>query len=137
MIGIIAQRLVRKICPNCRTPADASPELLTALGLSASHLDFSPVYGKGCEHCNQTGYSGRIGIFEVLAVDDHLKELIHRDSSEIEMQRAARLSGMRTLFEDAMVKARSGLTTLEEVLRVVGAKTDLTDSCPLIPGSAC
>ncbi len=130
LIGVIAQRLVRRICPHCRTAAEASGELLQALGLSRDHLDFSPFCGKGCDQCNQTGYSGRIGIFEVLPVDGYLKELIHRDASEMELQRAAQLSGMRTLFEDAMVKVRSGMTTLEEVVRVLGVKTSPGHSCP-------
>ncbi|MFH2067426.1 MAG: ATPase, T2SS/T4P/T4SS family [Pseudomonadota bacterium] len=130
LIGVIAQRLIRRICPHCQTETDAPEELLHALGLSADRLDFTPFYGRGCDRCNQTGYSGRIGIFEVLSVDGHLKELIHRDASEMELQRAARLSGMHTLFEDAMTKVRSGMTTLEEVVRVLGAKSGLDNSCP-------
>lgn len=130
LIGIVAQRLVRRICPHCQTTTDASEEQLHALGFSAEHLDFTPFHGKGCDRCNQTGYSGRIGIFEVLPVDGNLKELIHRDASEMELQRAARLSGMRTLFEDAMTKVSSGLTTLDEVIRVLGVKTGLENSCP-------
>lgn len=116
--GVLAQRLVRKICPECRTEADISPatrERLEALsGRAAAAVYY---HGKGCEACRGTGYRGRIGIFELLAITTELRELILHKSSNAELKGIAQRS-MTTMHQDALNKAAAGITSLEEILRV-------------------
>jgi type IV pilus assembly protein PilB len=114
---IIAQRLARRICMNCRVPDTPSVDTLRKLHLETDGHVFAR--GKGCERCRQTGYSGRVGIFEILALTRELKELVSRRASESEMRDAASRAGTRFLLDDAVQKAREGLTTLEEILRVI------------------
>lgn len=130
LIGIIAQRLVRKICTHCVKEGETTEDTLRALGLDPKMSDFKAFKGTGCEHCYQTGYSGRIGIFEVFRIDGEIKRLIHNNAGESELLRAARLSGMTTLLEDGIEKIRSGKTTCEEVLRVLGPQNTLAIVCP-------
>jgi len=128
LVGIIAQRLVRRICPHCKTDDNPAMDKLCSLRLKAP-LDFSPKKGAGCARCNSSGYKGRIGLFEVFEIDDELKGLIYSGASEKELLKAARWGGMKTLFEDAMDKVRSGITTLDEVLRVLGPQNRLEIEC--------
>ncbi|RLB82310.1 MAG: secretion system protein E [Deltaproteobacteria bacterium] len=131
LTGIIAQRLVRRICPHCnKVDEDPTEEQLRALKLHKKSLDFTPQKGAGCQHCNQTGYAERIGIFEVFQIDEELRKMIHRDANETELLRAARWSGMTTLLEDAINKVKAGITTCEEVLRVLGPQNTLEIPCP-------
>ncbi|MBW1793505.1 MAG: Flp pilus assembly complex ATPase component TadA [Deltaproteobacteria bacterium] len=130
LTGIIAQRLVRRICPHCKVDDDPPQEVLHALRLDKKTLDITPQKGAGCQHCNQTGYTGRIGIFEVFQVDEGLKKMIYRDAGQIELLRAAQWSGMSTLLEDAIDKVRKGITTCEEVLRILGPQNTLEIACP-------
>jgi general secretion pathway protein E len=115
--GILAQRLVRVICPNCREPAPAgfTPEELEMLGSKAEVI---PVHGRGCETCAYTGYFGRLGLFELLGVDDEIRRLVLKEADASELRELARKKGMRTLLEDGIDKVRAGVTTLSEVLRV-------------------
>jgi type IV pilus assembly protein PilB len=117
--GILAQRLVRKLC-SCHSFQPATSEFkarLEKLGMSTSPKKM-PV-SNGCDKCSQTGYAGRIGIYELLRVDDSIRSIV-RDNGSIEQIRgAARTNGMRLMQVDAMDKIRSGITTLEEILRVV------------------
>ena len=129
LIGVLAQRLVRRICPQCKEDDDPSEEALRGLKLDRKSLDFQPKKGAGCEQCNQSGYSGRIGIFEVFQVDGELKRMIHRDATETELLKAARWGGMRTLLEDATDKVKAGITTCDEVLRVLGPQNTLEIPC--------
>jgi type IV pilus assembly protein PilB len=113
----IAQRLVRTICSRCVVPYAPSKELLEKVGLSPSkeHKFFQ---GKGCKSCRGTGYSGRAGIFEILMVDDPVRELILRKASAAEIRDVAIKNGMKTMREDGMRKVLEGKTTIEEVMRV-------------------
>jgi len=122
VIGILAQRLVRKPCPRCSEPREPSADAIEKAG-GASRLpaDAKWVAGRGCEECNHSGAKGRMAIHELLVVNEDVRELITRRASEHAIRKAARDGGMRTLLEDGIVKAAAGLTTLEEVVRVVAA----------------
>ncbi len=129
LIGIIAQRLVRKTCPHCVKEDDAPQAVLSSLGIDPKLQGFTTFKGTGCERCYHTGYSGRIGLFEVFRIDNEIKQLIHKEAGEPELLRAARMSGMTTLLEDGIVKIRSGRTTCEEVLRVLGPQNTSAMEC--------
>ena len=120
LLGIVAQRLVRRPCPACVVRQEPSAETIEKAG-GASRLpaDGQWVAGRGCEQCGQTGLKGRIAIHEVLAVTDEVRDLISSRAAEHVIKRAAKRAGMRTLLEDGVDKAARGLTTLDEVLRVV------------------
>ncbi len=115
--GILAQRLIRIICPSCKEidTSSADKEELSKLGFGTD----VPLYkGRGCEMCAQTGYYGRAGIFELLTVDEDIRKLILKDSDSNQIRNAARQNGMKTLLEDGAEKIKAGMTTLSEVLRV-------------------
>jgi type IV pilus assembly protein PilB len=114
---IVAQRLARRICMNCREPYVPSALALRKLHTKAGAHEFH--HGRGCAACAQTGYSGRVGIFEILRLTPRLKELVNRRATESEMTEAALEGGTRLLLEDALYKVRQGLTTVEEILRVI------------------
>jgi type IV pilus assembly protein PilB len=114
---IVAQRLARRICMSCRGPYVPSAHTLRKLHIQAGGHEF--LHGSGCAACAHTGYSGRVGIFEILRLTPRLKELVNHRATESEMTEAAIESGTRFLLEDALLKVRQGLTTVEEVLRVI------------------
>ena len=117
--GVMAQRLVRVICSDCKEPYQPRADELMELGLSpddASGLEF--YQGKGCQECGQTGYRGRIAIFEVLVVSDPIRDMVLKGSSSTEIKEKARQLGMRTLREDGWQKVLKGITTISEVIRV-------------------
>ncbi len=116
LVGVLAQRLVRKICPQCSQPRTNAGHTLQRLGISDSHDSLRE--GKGCPACRQTGYSGRIGLFELLTVNDAVRQRIQTQSTAMEIKTAAATRGMRTLRDDGIAKSRAGRTTVEEVLRV-------------------
>ncbi|MBS4099514.1 MAG: Flp pilus assembly complex ATPase component TadA [Sulfuricella sp.] len=118
--GIIAQRLVRKICEACRTEDSPSAELQARFGDLFGGQTGGFWRGAGCPHCHGSGYRGRLGVYEVLAFDENLRHLIAAGASILELSNLARQQGMTSLFEDARDKVWQGLTTLEEVLRVLG-----------------
>ena len=123
LIVITAQRLMRKICPNCRESYELSKEVLSRLSADQDWVKKAVAYrGAGCNLCKNTGYHGRLAAMEVLLIDQDLQQLIvdNRPTSEIEA--LARKKGMRSLFEEALVAFRSGQTTLEEVLRVTSSE---------------
>jgi type IV pilus assembly protein PilB len=122
VIGILAQRLVRRPCPSCRVSQPPSADAIEKAG-GASRLPANAnwIAGRGCEECRQSGSKGRIAIHELLVVNDEVRELISRRASEHAIRKAARNNGMRTLIEDGILKAAQGLTTLEDVVRVVAA----------------
>jgi len=130
---IVAQRLARRICRNCRQPYVPSPKALRRLGIEPSCQEFH--HGKGCEQCGNTGYAGRVGIFEILRMTPALKQCINRHAPETKVRRAALAAGTRLLLADAVHKVRDGLTTVEDVLRVI--RIDQTEETgPHQPGSA-
>jgi len=113
---VVAQRLARLVCPHCRVRYQPSPAAVEKLGLDP-HGEFTR--GGGCPSCSHTGYRGRVGIFELLRLTTRLKELIRGGAGEAELRAAATADGMQWLSDDAASKIRQGLTTVEEVLRVV------------------
>jgi len=120
LTGIAAQRLVRSLCPACRVAEPALAELVEQLGLhryaaGSEILVYRPV---GCDECGGTGYFGRMGLVETLVVNDEIRRLILRQAESKELQRAAIEAGMVSMYDDGMHKALSGVTTVEEVLRV-------------------
>jgi type IV pilus assembly protein PilB len=125
---LIAQRLARRVCLRCKEQYTPSSGLLERLRLEEPDLVF--YRGRGCSTCGQTGFAGRVGIYEVLRVTPTLKELINRKASEVELRKTAGLAGTRFLLEDAMEKVRQGITTLEEVLRVIQLQEEEIARCP-------
>jgi type IV pilus assembly protein PilB len=116
--GVLAQRLVRRICPNCRVESPVTPAIRDQVeGLGHVKLAGAFYRGAGCEECRGVGYRGRVGIFELLSVTGELRELILQKRSNAELKSAAQKS-MLTMHQDALLKASTGLTTLEEILRV-------------------
>jgi type IV pilus assembly protein PilB len=118
--GVLAQRLVRKICENCKhlQPVSAEMQDFVAMhGITATEL---PV-GKGCPKCRETGYSGRLGLYELLVLDDFLRDAVARKPNVTEFRRTCSERGMVTLREDGFKKVKAGLTTVEEILRVTEA----------------
>jgi len=114
---VIAQRLARRICMNCRAPYVPSPEVLQRLRLDARSWQFQR--GMGCDACGQTGYSGRVGLYEIQRLSPKLKDLVTRHATERALRRAASSAGARFLLDDGLAKVRQGLTTVEELLRVI------------------
>ena len=116
--GVLGQRLIRKICTNCRTPYEPSESLLAQLGLSPHDIgDKNFYYGRGCEECNQTGYKGRKGIYELLHISDPIRELINQRAPSVVLRQKAIELGMITLREDGLRCIYDGETTIEEVLK--------------------
>ena len=117
IIAVMAQRLVRRICPKCKEPYTPTPADIKASGLTAEQIGNGKfVRGKGCSNCNKTGYRGRQGIYEMLRLDGKLREMAFKGSSAQEMRRHAKAKGMRNLLDDGMLKVCKGMTTFEEVL---------------------
>lgn len=116
--GILAQRLVRKICTECRSEFDPSDELLMELQLPIKQArQYSFYYGKGCQRCNNSGYKGRTGIYELMNIDDDIRDLISTNASVDEMRNMARSQGMTTLRESGLKMIFDGVTTIDEVVR--------------------
>lgn len=116
--GVVAQRLVRKICPRCKTPYTPSEEQLMELNLTPDDVKGKQFfYGKGCEYCHNTGYRGRTGIFEIMVLDDELREMINRRVSTQVLREEARKRGMKTLREAGLKAIYDGITTIEEVVK--------------------
>ncbi len=120
LIAVMAQRLLRKICPECKVSCQTEYDLYNIV---KPHLDLSPVnpkfyIGGGCEHCNSTGYVGRAAISELLIIDEAVKELITKNTPAHEIKNLARKNGMLTLRDDGLRQALCGITTVEEILRV-------------------
>ncbi len=118
--GIIAQRLVRMICPECKESHPASLLLLPRLGEAVRGKEIAAFKGRGCHHCGNSGYRGRLGIYEVLGPDEEMRHLIASGASILELAKVAKRIGTNTLVEDAIMKVNQGLTTIEEVIRVLG-----------------
>ncbi|MFO0956951.1 MAG: ATPase, T2SS/T4P/T4SS family [Isosphaeraceae bacterium] len=116
--AVLAQRLVRRLCTNCRTEFAPSEEILLSLGLTPAQAQGQKFfYGRGCERCNNTGYKGRMGIYELIILTNDLREMIVNETSLDEFREACRKSGMRTLREAGLLAIHNGQTSIEEVVR--------------------
>ena len=116
--AILAQRLVRRICANCREEVIPGSDVLADLELTSAEIADKKFYrGKGCERCNRTGYKGRLGLYEFLIMTDELRDMVMRNASTEDLREAARRSGMVTLRDSGMESIYSGSTTAEEVIR--------------------
>ncbi|MEK9185817.1 MAG: ATPase, T2SS/T4P/T4SS family, partial [Patescibacteria group bacterium] len=120
---VIGQRLVRKICSHCKVKHTATPgeeKALMETGAGQAFLGKKDLWrGAGCDKCNRSGYRGRIGIYEVMPIDESIREAMLKRCSASQIRRAAISQGMSTMVEDGFRKAAEGITTLEEVLRVI------------------
>jgi len=117
VILITAQRLGRKLCPQCKKPEDIPPEALLRAGFREEDLDgswqaFGPV---GCDHCKGTGYKGRVGVYEVMTISDDMRQLIMREGNALDIAAQAKKEGIRNLRESGLLKVKSGVTSLEEI----------------------
>ena len=124
--GIVAQRLVRTICPRCKEELKPTEEMLMEVGLDAHVLKERTFYhGTGCDYCRSTGYSGRLAIFEIMLLDDDIRSLIMKRTSTGVLREAARKHGMRTLRESGLLAVYDGSTTIEEVVsQTIAEETD-------------
>jgi type IV pilus assembly protein PilB len=129
VIGIMAQRLARVICTHCKEEAEATESERVILDPSR-HGDMTFYRGRGCKKCNETGYSGRTPIAEVLVMDSRIKEEVLSGGNERAIQHAAKRAGMHTMREDGMDKVREGITTLEEVMRLTFSAEEAAAKCP-------
>jgi type IV pilus assembly protein PilB len=131
LIGVVAQRLVRRLCMNCRRQYTPEADVLRSLNMTESDASSLPFYkAVGCEQCNHTGYRGRVGLYEVMRVTDKLRRLIASRASEEALRDAALAGGMVSLGEDGLAKVKNGLTTAEELLRVVTEVREMRTLCP-------
>ena len=116
--AILAQRLVRRVCSNCREECEVTDPMLAEVGWKREEMDGKQFYrGAGCERCNNTGYKGRVGLFELMIINDSLREMISQNCSDDELRNGAREYGMVTLRDAGITFALEGTTTLEEVIR--------------------
>jgi type IV-A pilus assembly ATPase PilB len=117
--AILAQRLVRKICANCKQPYEMNEGELEMLGVDFTQLSEANVSkGAGCDTCKHLGYKGRAGLFEIFLIDDEVRHMVNNKANTVELRKRAREMGMRTLREDGIRKVLSGMTTAEEVISV-------------------
>jgi type IV pilus assembly protein PilB len=117
LVGVLAQRLVRKICESCKIQVEADPNVLRRLGLSKDEVRGRALYkGTGCDKCNGSGYRGRAAIHELMVLDDEIRRAVVEGQSATQIKEISRQAGMKTLREDGIQKAFQGLTTLEEVM---------------------
>jgi general secretion pathway protein E len=125
LLGAMAQRLVRKICPHCTEKFTITGQELRGFGFPANEDEYSLQRGKGCKECRGTGYLGRCGIFEIFPMSDRLKKMVVANESSAELVKVAKQEGMRTLREDAWDKVQQGVTTYQEVVRVTGEESSV------------
>jgi type IV pilus assembly protein PilB len=115
---IAAQRLVRRICANCKESVDMTPQAVANLGYKKDEVGTFTIYkGRGCEKCNNTGYKGRVGLIEVMQIDDDIRDLILAGGTAIDIKKRAIENGMITLRRSGLIKIKDGMTTVEEVVR--------------------
>jgi type IV pilus assembly protein PilB len=123
--SVLAQRLVRRICPNCTQPYEPKEFELTAVGLTPDDIeDAELMKGTGCSICNGTGYKGRVGIYELMIMNEEIQDMIYKKVSVSDIRRTARQHGMKTLREDGLLKVMNGRTTFDEVLRITAQDAD-------------
>jgi len=115
---IAAQRLVRRICSQCKEETEAPVQALLSVGFSEAEAPTLRLYhGRGCDRCNGTGYKGRVGLFEVMDLTEDIRELILSGATAVELRRKAIEEGMITLRQSGLQKIRDGVTTIDEVVR--------------------
>ncbi|MBW1702468.1 MAG: Flp pilus assembly complex ATPase component TadA [Deltaproteobacteria bacterium] len=132
LIAVVGQRLVRKICQECKVPDSPSPQMLERLPRSIGTDKANFWKGLGCEACQYTGYSGRIGIFEILTITPSLKEIIAPNVPAVTLKKAAQKEGFQSMSMDGIRKALDGLTTIEEVFRVAPLEAEEVPRVPII-----
>ncbi len=115
--GVLAQRLVRTICPKCKEAYHPSPDIVEENTLEGKAQDYTFYRGKGCDYCSKQGYLGRTGLFELMSVEKDIRHLIHTGRSSDDIREAAHKAGMKLLWEDGLDKVLEGITTIEEVKR--------------------
>jgi len=131
LVGIVAQRLVRRLCGSCRRQYTPDGDTLRALNITeAEAAQFAFYRAVGCEECNNTGYRGRIAMYEVMRVTDKMRRMIAQNVNEDMLREAATAAGMVTLGEDGLSKVKAGITTPEELLRVVTEVREMRTLCP-------
>jgi type IV pilus assembly protein PilB len=131
IIGVVAQRLVRRLCVHCRRQYTPPPDTLRALNITEADAAAIPFYKSvGCDQCNHTGYRGRIGIYEVMQITDKIRRLISARAPIDQIRDAAITGGMISLGEDGLAKVKSGVTTPEELIRVVTEVREMRTLCP-------
>jgi type IV pilus assembly protein PilB len=136
LVGVVAQRLVRRLCVACRRQYTPEAETLRSLNMTESDAAHFVFYrAVGCEECNHTGYRGRMGIYEVMRVSDKVRRMIAQRAGEDMIRDAAIAAGMITLGEDALAKVKAGVTTAEELLRVVTEVKEVRTLCPGCQGA--
>jgi type IV pilus assembly protein PilB len=115
---VVAQRLIRRVCKDCKEDVQVPPQALIDIGFTPEEAkQIEPVEGKGCNTCNQTGFKGRVGLFEVMPITDDMKELILMGASALELRDKAKEEGMLTLRQSGLYKIRDKMTTIAEVVR--------------------
>ena len=117
--GVMAQRLLRRLCPSCKRQFNPPKDLLDRLGVNSEVVKGPFFEADGCPECAETGYRGRIAITELMLIDDQIREMIHRKASATELRQAAIKAGMHTLRDDALLKVQEGATSIEELLRIL------------------
>lgn len=126
--AVMAQRLVRKICDYCKEEVPPDNGIMQLLRVPAGAIE-KTYSGKGCDRCGSTGYKGRIGVFELFVMNEDFRHLISSSYKENELLEMARANGMKVLVEDGLEKVRAGMTTLEELIRVIGPQTKFERRC--------
>jgi type IV pilus assembly protein PilB len=122
VILIVAQRLARRTCQKCKEAVEVNPQALVEVGFTPEEAEEMEVYhGQGCMNCGNTGYKGRVALYEVMLISDTVRELILQGASNAEIKTAAIDGGMLTLRMSGLAKVKDGMTTLEEVVRVTFA----------------
>jgi type II secretory ATPase GspE/PulE/Tfp pilus assembly ATPase PilB-like protein len=120
LLGVVAQRLIRTTCVKCKKPYTAQASDIELLGLQKEEIDGLSLYrGKGCEACRQTGYRGRQGLYEILTMTPELKSLIINEAPDNELKQQAQSDGMQSLKEQGILQVERGITTIDEIYRVV------------------
>ena len=127
VIAVLAQRLVRVICPRCKQPHKYTKEVLESAGITPEMANGAKfMKGVGCNHCNRSGYRGRIAVYEIMRLTSKIREHIFKNSTTAQIRETAMAEGMSTLFQDGILKVLDGITTIEEVFRVT-KKTEQDD----------
>lgn len=133
LVGVIAQRLVRCICDKCKETCETSDGLRKRLASSGVTLPKTVWRGKGCAHCKETGYSGRMGVFELMSIGPKLSDLISANVSTSQLRAQAKKDGMAGMLEDGIGKVEQGITTIEEVLRITELEIAVDSRAPVMP----